>query len=72
MAFLPCLRAVLAGGVEVAADVEAVLGDVVASQAAGDLLLGLQRADAAPAEVVGLHRRMHMMRMTRCIQPGSA
>ena len=39
--------AVLAGGVDVAADVEAVLGNVVAGQAAGDLLLGFQRADAA-------------------------
>jgi hypothetical protein len=27
----------LAGGVDVAADIEAVLGDVVAGQAAGDL-----------------------------------
>ena len=43
--------AVLAGGVDVAADVEAVLGDVVAGQAAGDLLLGLERADAALADV---------------------
>ena len=41
--------AMLAGGVDVAADVEAVLGDVVAGQAAGDLLLSLQRADAALA-----------------------
>jgi hypothetical protein len=31
-------------GVDVAADVEAVLGNVVAGQAAGNLLLGLQRA----------------------------
>ena len=37
----------LAGGVDVAADVEPVLGDVVAGEAAGDLLLGLQGADAA-------------------------
>ncbi len=34
--------AVLAGGVDVAADVEAVLGDVVAGETAGDLLLCLQ------------------------------
>ena len=34
---------VLAGGVDVAADVEAVLGGVVAGQPAGDLLLGLIR-----------------------------
>ena len=40
-------EAVLAGGVDVASDVEPVLGDVVAGQTAGDLLLGLQRADAA-------------------------
>jgi hypothetical protein len=40
-------EAVLAGGVDVAADVESVLGDVVAGEAAGDLLLGLQRADSA-------------------------
>jgi len=32
-------EAVLAGGVDVAADVEPVLGDVVAGEAAGDLLL---------------------------------
>jgi hypothetical protein len=38
---------VLAGSVDVAADVEAVLGDVVAGQAAGDLLLGLEGPDAA-------------------------
>jgi len=40
-------EAVLAGGVDVAADVEPVLGDVVAGEAAGDLLLGFQGADAA-------------------------
>jgi hypothetical protein len=34
--------AVLAGGVDVASDVEAVLGDVVAGQAAGDFLLCFQ------------------------------
>jgi hypothetical protein len=33
------VAAVLAGGVDVTADVEAVLGDVVAGQAAGDFLL---------------------------------
>src|ERR1019366_1781863 len=38
---------VLAGGVDVAADVEAVLGDVVAGEAAGDVLLDFQGADAA-------------------------
>ena len=35
-------EAVLAGGVDVAADVEAVLGDVVAVQAPADLLLGFR------------------------------
>src|SRR5580704_11350290 len=46
-------EAVLAGGVDVAADVEAVLGDVVAGQAPADHLLGFQGADAALREVVG-------------------
>jgi hypothetical protein len=41
--------AVLAGGVDIAADIQPVLGDVVAGQAAGDPLLGLERADAALA-----------------------
>ena len=45
-------EAVLAGGVDVAADVEPVLGDVVAGQAPGDLLLGFQGADAALADIV--------------------
>ena len=40
-------EAVLAGGVDVAADVEPALGDVVAGEAAGDFLLGFQGADAA-------------------------
>jgi hypothetical protein len=44
---------VLGGGVDVAADVQAGLGDVVAGEPAGDLLLGLQRPDAALADVVG-------------------
>ena len=44
--------AVLAGGVDVASDVEAVLGNVVAGQAAGDFLLGLEGADAALADVI--------------------
>src|SRR5712691_1187625 len=48
--------AVLAGGVDVASDVEAVLGDVVAGEAAGDFLLGFQRADAALRDIV---RRPH-------------
>jgi len=41
------VMAVLAGGVDVAADVEAVLGDVVTGEAAGYLLLCFQGADAA-------------------------
>ena len=61
---------VLSGGVDVAADVEAVLGDVVAGQAAGDLLLGFQRACAALADVVGPRRQMRMMRMMRRIRLG--
>jgi hypothetical protein len=54
---------VLAGGVDVAADVEPVLGDVVAGQAAGDFLLGFQRADAALADVVRSRCRLRVMRM---------
>ena len=46
------LLAVLAGGVDVTADVEPVLGDVVAGQAAGDLLLGFQGPDAALADII--------------------
>jgi hypothetical protein len=44
--------AVLAGGVDVTADVQPVLGGVVAGEAAGYLLLGFQRVDAALADVV--------------------
>ena len=44
--------AVFAGGVDVAADTEAVLGGVVAGQPAGDLLLGLIRAQSGLADVV--------------------
>ena len=58
-------EAVLAGGVDVAADVEAVLGDVVAGQAAGDLLLGFQRADAALADVVQANRRLRVIGAVR-------
>jgi hypothetical protein len=61
MAFLPCLR-----GVDVAADVEAVLGDVVAGQAAGYLLLGLEGADAALADWVHEIARQKMV----TIEPG--
>jgi hypothetical protein len=46
------ILAVLAGGVDVAADVEAVLGDVVTGEAAGDLLLGFQGPDAALGDVI--------------------
>jgi hypothetical protein len=62
--------AVLAGGVDVASDVEAVLGYVVAGQAAGDLLLGLERADAALREVVRSRCRLRMMRVLRSIRIG--
>jgi hypothetical protein len=61
---------VLAGGVDVAADVEAVLGDVVAGQAAGDLLLGFQRADAALADVVRSRCRLRVMRVLASIRIG--
>jgi len=44
--------AVLAGGAGVASDAGPVLGGVVAGQAAGDLLLGYQRADPALADIV--------------------
>src|SRR6202167_6278252 len=46
------VAAVLAGGVGVAADVEAVLGDGLAGEPPGDLLLGLDGADGARADVV--------------------
>jgi hypothetical protein len=62
--------AVLAGGVDVAADVEAVLGDVVAGQAAGYFLLGFQRADAALADVVRSRCRLRVMRVLRSIRIG--
>jgi len=64
------ILAVLAGGVDVTADVQAVLGDVVAGQAAGDLLLGLEGPDSALADVVGPRRRMHMARVMRRFRPG--
>jgi len=64
--------AVLAGGVDVAADIEAVLGDVVAGQAAGNLLLGFQRPDAALAEVVRSRCRLRVVRVLRSIPPGCA
>jgi hypothetical protein len=62
--------AVLAGGVDVASDVEPVLGDVVAGQAARDLLLGFQRADAALADVVRPSRGLLVMRVLRSIRAG--
>jgi hypothetical protein len=64
------VRAVLAGGVDVAADVEAVLGDVVAGEAAGDLLLGFQGADAALADVVRSRCRLRVVRMLTSIRFG--
>jgi hypothetical protein len=62
--------AVLTGGVNVAADIEAVLGDVVAGQAAGDLLLGLQRANAAFADVVRSRCRLRVVRVLASIRIG--
>jgi hypothetical protein len=44
--------AVLAGGVDVAADAEPVLGGVFAGESAGDLLPGILGPDAASADVV--------------------
>jgi hypothetical protein len=64
------VAAVLAGGVDVAADVEAVLGDVVAGQAARYLLLGFQRADAALADVIRPSRGLLVMRVPRSIRAG--
>jgi hypothetical protein len=62
--------AVLAGGVDVAAGIEAVLGDVVAGQAAGNLLLGFQWPDAALADVVRSRCRLRVMRVLRSIRIG--
>jgi hypothetical protein len=61
---------VLSGGVDVAADVEAVLGDVVAGEAAGDLLLGFQGADSALADVVRSRCRLRVVRVLRSIRIG--
>jgi len=61
-------EAVLAGGVDVAADVEPVLGGVVAGQPSGDLLLGLQRADVAFAAVVRSRCRLRVVRVLRSIR----
>ena len=58
-------EAVLSGGVNVTADVEPVLGDVVAGQAPGDLLLGLEGADAALADVVQANRRLRVIGAVR-------
>jgi hypothetical protein len=44
---------VFAGGVDVAADIEPVLGDVLAGEPAGDLLLCLGGPKVALADVVG-------------------
>ena len=62
------VAAVLAGGVDVAADVETVLGDVVAGQAAGDLLLCFQRPDSSFADVVQPSRGLHVMRRAGSIR----
>src|SRR6266581_1220703 len=62
--------AVLAGGVDVAADVQPVLGGVFAGQAAGYLLLGLAGPDAALADVVRAYRRLHAVRAVRRLRAG--
>ena len=62
--------AVLAGGVDVAADVEAVLGGVFAGEAAGDFLLCLGGADAALADVIQSGRRLRMVRVIRRLRAG--
>ena len=62
--------AVLAGGVDVTADVEPVLGDVVAGQAAGDFLLCFQGAYAALADVVRSRCRLRVVRVLRSIRIG--
>ena len=63
-------EAVFPGGVDVAADVEAVLGDVVAGEAAGDFLLCFQGADAALADVVRVDRRLRAVRVIRRLRAG--
>lgn len=46
------VSAVLAGGVDVAADIESVLGDLFVGEPTGDFLLGLGGSRVAFAEVV--------------------
>src|SRR5215467_11885598 len=59
--------AVLACGVDVAADIEPVLGGVFAGEPAGYLLLSFQRPDAVLADVVrGPSRRVQRPRRTGC------
>ena len=62
------ILAVLAGGVDIAADVKPRLGGVLAGEPAGNLLLGLQRPDAAFADVVGRVRRMRAAGVNRSIR----
>jgi len=62
------VAAVLAGGVDVTADVEPVLGDVVAGQAAGDFLLGFQGPDSSFADVVRSRCRLRVVRVLRSIR----
>jgi len=61
---------VFAGGVDVASDVEPVLGGVFAGEAAGYLLLGLVRPDAALADVIRSRCRLRVMRVLRSIRIG--
>jgi hypothetical protein len=63
-------EAVFPGGVDVAADVEAVLGDVVAGQAPADFLLGFQGADPALRDVVRSRCRLRVVRVLRSIRIG--
>jgi len=60
--------AVFAGGVDVAAGIQPVLGGVFAGEAPGYLLLGLVRPDAALADVVQPSRGLHVMRRAGSIR----
>ena len=54
-------------GVDVAADVQPVLGGVFAGEPAGDFLLRLQRPDAALADVVRADRQLRAVRVIRSL-----
>jgi hypothetical protein len=57
--------AVFAGGVDVAAGIQPVLGGVFAGEAPGYLLLGLVRPDAALADVIQANRRLRVIGAVR-------